>query len=275
MAHRSIGFYYRGYAEFVILFLFQFLYDFLPVKAFVSQNMHEVAFISSVIFLPLVVLAVYVPVFKALREKSLFSAKKKVLLCCIAVYLISVMVSRLLVDAFIPPSFRIFSPVVILILLLWAMSEEQIRKSKKWVIVYVFVVFLDGGITAIINGQRGWGYTNKRWEKSILIRYSRNTIPDSMVVYTNVPEFFYLYDPEKKIRLLPFKYNPWNQKRVNSWQDSVVNIAKRVKSGKASIVYFRGFYRHSVNDTDIEKVGMIKPSVKCKDGAIFFERRVP
>ncbi len=273
VADRSFGLYYKGFCNFCILFLIEFIYAFLPVKTLVLKNAYGLASILTLIALPFTLLGVYGPIYMFLKENKYALNERiiKCIICCIGTYFIFIMFSRLFIDAFIPPNFRMFSPVVIMILVIWGISVNTMRKrfSKTWIGMYVLLVVIDGAALAVVKGYEGWGYTQKKWRNSPLIVYSKEIIPDSVVIYTNVPEFFYIYVPQKRVVLLPFKYNPYNLKPVIFWRDSILEIAEMVKEGRACIVYFKGYYKHSVNEEDIEKTCEITPVVQSPDGSIF------
>ena len=251
----------------------EFIYAFLPIKTLVLKNAYGLASILALIVLPFTLLGVYGPIYMFFKENKYAWKERTIkgIILCIVTYFIFIMLSRLFIDAFILPNFRIFSPVVVMILVIWGISVNTVRKrfSNIWIGIYLLLVIVDSAALAVVKGYGGWGYTQKKWRNSPLIMYSKEIIPDSVVIYTNVPEFFYIYVPQKRVALLPFKYNPYNLKPVIFWRDSILKIAEMVKERRACIVYFKGYYKHSVNEDDIEKTGKIIPVVRSPDGSIF------
>ncbi len=275
IAHRSPGFYYRGFCSFFFLFPAQLIYSLLPIKTLVIRGYYILAFVLAIPLSILAVDVIYLPFYRYLKVRGFKKTVKDPPLLFAGLYYLFILFSRLFFDAFVPPSLRIFSPLVIPLLLLWVRMVREFPYSRVKLWVYMILVFADAAGMLMIKGIRGWGYSGEKWYKSPTLMFVRDSIPSRVPVFTNVPDVFYLYAPSRRVYLLPFKYNPWNLSPVGSYRDSVLSIVRLVKQGSASVVYFKGFWKHSVNDGDIEEIGGIKPYREFHDGVIFFNNKSP
>ncbi len=268
-ADRGFGLYGKGMKDFVIAFFRVLIYAFAPIK---SLDLEGLESLGEWLFLLLGILVIHVfyyPLYEYLKAKGVKELEKNFSFLFVVFYLIFIFVSRIFFDAHIFFRLRIFSPLVIPMLILWVQAMKKNSLKKTWIILYIGLLFIDGGTLSVLKGQEGWFYASRKWQNSKTILFVKDSLPDNCKIYTNDMNLFYLYLPHRKVQSVPFKYNPWTLKTNKMFDDSIKYISKEVENGPSCVVYFKVDWRSLANAIDFFKIGHLRNFREFNDGVVF------
>ena len=161
-------------------------------------------------------------------------------------YISFLLLSISIFDAHTPLDYRILIPVYLfillaLLLLLSVLIHENSTKLIGTVLLLCFIPFcwkqFERQADFVVRSEiHGIGFTNKRWQKSNLIKRVRSYKKD-LIVYTNAQEPFLLYT-DINARTLPHHTEASSNEKNPNFEKELVEITEMVTSGKAIIAYF-------------------------------------
>ncbi|CAN5534668.1 hypothetical protein BH09PLA1_BH09PLA1_16970 [soil metagenome] len=206
------------------------------------------------------------------------------LLFC-TVYLVILFVSLSFIDPATPLDDRILSPIYLLAIvvgtfgvyraltLTGAMSAPRAGKIVTGILLAAFVATTAArGYEVFAYSRReGFGYMNWRWRESELMQVIR-AIPDSTLVYTNVPDAVYFYTSNPS-RLIPTDNpQPWARHSTQS-RAQLQDTQRRMSKEGAVIALFYGtadtrFRRGSQSSAELEQTLNARRAVNCDDGML-------
>lgn len=235
--------------------------------------------ISKMILYPVIILVigflVLYPVYKCCAQREKVSEiykdyTNRVVIIFMLIYFAVVIFSRLFFDAYIPPDVRIFSPLALGALYLFAsVCRSIVRMYYKRLYVYVVLLIF----TSIVYGydvyKNGVMYSSRRWKKSDVLVYIKNSSVKPKCVLSNVPEAISLYT-DLKPHFLPRYYSPVRGRKNPRWKWTLRRILSDY--GQCAIVYFTdiGYRWYIVPPDSFLRYVAVVDSVQLDDGTIYY-----
>ncbi|MGF1634546.1 MAG: glycosyltransferase 87 family protein [Phycisphaerae bacterium] len=201
-----------------------------------------------------------------------------VLSLCGLTYGVFIYTSKTWFDAHTPFDFRIFSPLQVMLIGLMGVGVvgPVSRGLPGWgpkllaLLLGVFVLgqAVRGTAWVAAAPQGSLGFHSDRWRNSELIAYTMQNIPETVPVFTNAPDAFYLLHDRLPGRL-PQRYNLSTRREDPGYRRHLASVSEGVEAG-GRIVYFDGWRRGRVIDQQqlVDDLGL-ELEYRAADGSVW------
>lgn len=163
------------------------------------------------------------------------------------VYLITLLISISFLDAHTPLDARILSVSLLplgvgtVILIDRINPTSNIGKIAQTAVIGILLVISLLNLMGLSNyiqvqTRNGIGFNAREWVLSPISHLARS-IPDETIIYTNIPEVFYVHHKREAV-LLPRIINPGTKQPMEQFSTDYNRLRKLLDYGQAVVVYF-------------------------------------
>ena len=156
-------------------------------------------------------------------------------------YLASIVASMLMFDAATKFKLRILAPVLVSLLILLVVFGIWLRSRRREVVIALMLLILGVSIYKQSITLNTWakselGYASFRWYDSKAMDYL-NTLPDTVMIYTNEPGAVYLYTG-RGCYVLPDRFDSGTALVRANFEKGVAAMQGDIQQGKAVLALF-------------------------------------
>jgi hypothetical protein len=184
-------------------------------------------------------------------RKSTVAVFVSINLVFILSYMVFLLLSISLFDAYTPLDSRVLLPVYIALVFIAVLGVSTL--VSKWqsphirlaLFFFLVLVIMLNGVHVIREAnyiqQAGLGYASQVWGNSATLQ-AVSTFDDNVKIYSNGPDALYFWTGQN-VDIMPYRIFPTTLETNTDYEAQLDNICTKVKAGHAIVVYFHGISR--------------------------------